>query len=233
MFTHIGKRKGIDYPCESMIDLMNENRVEKAVICCMLENIDNEYTRDSYRKFTERFIPCAVINPWLMDAEEELEKCFHDYGFYGVKFSATRYNFSADREGLLDPLFELCRKYRKFVIVHGIADLFSMPDKWAIMAERFPDVPLLLNHIGVATMGERAITLAKRIPNFYLSTAVAYAPLLEKAIRELNGEKIVFSSDSPYASMMEEIEKVEFCCKDEKTKNKLFCQNALKILNRE
>lgn len=231
MFTHIGHRKGMSFPAESMIETMDENRVDRAVICCTLENLDNEYVYQSYLKYPDRFIPCAVINPWDYGAEEELEKCFRDWGFYGVKFSATRFGFAGDREGLLGPLFELCRKYGKFVIVHGLSDLFSMPDKWRVMALKYPDVPLIINHTGVPTMCDRTIEIARTVPNVYLSTAVTFPPALEKAIRVLDGEKILFSSDSPYSLMAEEMEKIAFCCRDEKIREKIFCGNARKLLD--
>jgi predicted TIM-barrel fold metal-dependent hydrolase len=123
----------------------------------------------------------AVINPWDMQGEEELERCFSDYNFYGLKMNAIRFGYSADRHGILDPYFDICRKYRKCVVVHGQSDMFSIPDKWAEMARTYPDVPVVLFHIGVPMMVDHSCELAKEIPNFYLSTCGAYLPAIKTA----------------------------------------------------
>ena len=75
--------------------------------------------------------------------------------------NAIRFGYSADRYSLLAPYFELCRAYGKCVVVHGQSDMFSIPDKWAQMARSFPDVPVVLYHMGVPLMYERAMELAK------------------------------------------------------------------------
>ena len=230
MLAHIGVKKGEDYKVESLLEIMKEAKVDKCMICSQLETIDNEYIYDCTQRYPDKTIGFAVINPWDIDGEAELEKCFRDYNFYGLKMNAIRFGYSGDRHSVLDPFFDLCRKYKKCVVVHGQSDMFSIPDKWAEMAKTYPDVPVILYHIGVPMMYERACELARDIPNFYLSTCGSYVPVIKMAYEIAGPEKILYSSDAPFGDETQEIEKIKYVVKDEKDLEMILCGNAKKIL---
>ncbi|MDR1907889.1 MAG: amidohydrolase family protein [Holosporales bacterium] len=231
MLTHIGIRKGENYTFESLLELMDEARIDKSMICSQLETIDNNYIHECALKYPNRILGFAVINPWDMDGEEELERCFRDYNFYGLKMNALRFGYSADRHSVLDPYFDLCRKYHKCVVSHGQSDLFSIPDKWAEMAKAYPDVPLILFHIGIPLMAERCCQLAKEIPNFYLSTCGAYVPAIKTAYEVAGPEKILFSTDAPFGAPLQELAKVEYVCKNPVHLDMIMGGNAKRLLN--
>jgi predicted TIM-barrel fold metal-dependent hydrolase len=231
MLTHIGIRQGENYKIESLLELMDEARIDKSMICSQLETIDNTYIHDCTLKYPDRTLGFAVINPWDMDGEEELERCFRDYNFYGLKMNALRFGYSADRHSVLDPYFNLCRKYRKCVVSHGQSDLFSIPDKWAEMAKAYPDVPMILFHIGVPLMVERCCQLAKEIPNFYLSTCGSYVPAIKTAYEIAGPEKILFSTDAPFGAPLQELAKVEYVCKNPVHLDMIMGGNAKRLLN--
>lgn len=230
LFSHIGARKGEDYRVESLLELEDQAGVDKVMICSQLETINNEYIYDCTLRYPDRTLGFAVINPWDMDSEEMLERCYRDYHFYGVKMNPIRFGYSADRLSLLAPYFDLCSKYHKCVVVHGQSDMFSLPDKWAEMARAYPDVPVVLYHIGVPLMAERACELAKELPNFYLSTSGSYVPAIKTAYEIAGPEKLIFSSDAPFGNPAQEIEKVKYVCKDPAHLDMILCQNAKKLL---
>lgn len=230
MLTHIGVRKGEDYKVEALLELMDEAKIDTCMICSQLETIDNEYIFDCNKRYPNRTLGFAVINPWDMDGEEQLERCYRDYHFYGLKMNAIRFGYSADRHGVLDPYFDLCRKYRKCVVAHGQSDMFSIPDKWAEMAKTYPDVPVVLFHIGVPMMVERSCELARDIPNFYLSTCGAYVPAMKMAYEVAGPEKVLFSTDAPFGSPKQELDKLEFICKNPAHLDMMLGENAKHIL---
>lgn len=230
MLAHIGVKKGEDYKVESLLEIMEQTGVDRCMICSQLETVNNEYIHECCVKYPDRTIGFAVINPWDVDGEEQLERCFRDYHFYGLKLNAIRFGYSADRHSVLDPYFELCRKYHKCVVVHGQSDMFSIPDKWAEMAKAFPDVPVILYHIGVPMMYERACQLAKEIPNFYLSTCGAYVPVIRMAYEIAGPEKVLFSSDAPFGDEAQEIEKLRYICDNEEHLELMLGKNAKKLL---
>jgi len=230
MLAHIGVKKGEDYKVESLFEVMNSSGVDKCMICSQLETINNEYIHECCVKYPDKTIGFAVINPWDVDGEEQLERCFKEYGFYGLKLNAIRFGYSADRHSVMDPYFELCRKYHKCVVVHGQSDMFSIPDKWAEMAKAFPDVPVVLFHIGVPLMYERACELARDIPNFYLSTAGAYVPVIKMAYEIAGPEKILFSADAPFGDQIQEMSKIRHICSNPEHLTMMLGGNAQKML---
>lgn len=230
MLAHIGVKKGEDYKVESLFEIMNASGVDKCMICSQLETINNEYIHECCVKYPDKTIGFAVINPWDVDGEEQLERCFREYGFYGLKLNAIRFGYSADRHSVMDSYFELCRKYHKCVVVHGQSDMFSIPDKWAEMAKSFPDVPVVLFHIGVPLMYERACELARDIPNFYLSTAGAYVPVIKIAYEIAGPEKILFSSDAPFGDEIQEMSKIRHICSNPEHLAMMLGGNAQKML---
>ncbi len=230
LLTHIGIKKGENYKFESLLELMDEAGVDKAMICSQLETVDNDYIFECTQKYPDRTLGFAVINPWDIDGEEQLEKCFKDYGFYGLKLNAIRFGYSADRHSVLDPYFEICKKYNKIVVVHGMSDMFSIPDKWAEMARTFPEVPVVYFHIGVPWMYDRAIELACTIDNFYLSTCAAYVPVIKKAYELAGPKKVLFSSDAPFGDIKQEISKVKFVTKSKEHQEMMLGQNACELM---
>ena len=230
MLSHIGKRKGSICYVEEVLEMMENSGVDKGMICSQLETIDNEYIYDCCNKYPDKVFGFSVINPWDIDGEEELEKCFKDYNFYGVKLNAIRFGYSADRHGVLDPFFDLCKSYKKMAVVHNMADLFSIPEKWGEMAKTYPEVPILLYHMGVPMMTSSAIELAKKYDNIYLGSACSFAPALKKAYDTVGAEKIMLATDAPFVSMAQEIDKLKYIIKNEADLDKVLGGNAARVL---
>ena len=230
MLSHIGKRKGSVCYVQEVLDMMDRSGVDKCMICSQLETIDNEYIYDCCQNHPEKVFGFSVINPWDIDGEEELEKCFRDYGFYGVKLNAIRFGYSADRHSVLDPFFDLCRSYGKIAVVHNMSDLFSIPDKWGEIARVYPDVPILLYHMGVPYMVDSAIDLAYRYDNVFLGSACTFAPAIKKAYEKVGATKIMYASDAPFVSMEQEIDKIRYVVKSESDLELILGKNAQQLL---
>ena len=229
MLSHIGKRKGETTTVEELIDLMDEAGVDKAMTCSQLEHIDNEYIAEAQQRYPDRILGFAVINPWAMDGEMELEKCFSDYKFYGLKINALRFGFSIDRHSLMDPFFEICRKYNKAVVGHAMSDLFSLPAKWEEMARTFPEVNFVLAHIGIPLMVDDACKIAKRNKNVYLNTAVTFEPAVKQAIKIAGPEKVVLGTDAPYGSMVQHMDVIRRSVDDKDAQALILGENMRKI----
>ena len=133
--NHIGKRKGINFTAEEMIEWLDKAGVDACVVTSQVETINNDYVADMQKKYPDRIIGYAVVNPWEWEAEEELERCFRDLNLYGLKLNPVRHGFDLDRHEIVDPLFKICEKYNKPVLVHGQSDMFNMPGKFDEMAE--------------------------------------------------------------------------------------------------
>lgn len=89
--NHMGKRKGVDFPAESMIEWMDKAGVDACLVTSQVEAINNDYIAEMQLKFENRIFGYAVVNPWDYIAEEELERCFRDLNLYGLKLNPLRH----------------------------------------------------------------------------------------------------------------------------------------------
>lgn len=232
MLVNIGYKKGNTSACSAweLLAVMDQYGVSKSVAISQSEYIDNKSVYHAVRNCPERLIGIGMANPWDPGAEEELERCFCEYGFAGVKFNCLRFGLSAERHGLMDPLFSIVRTYHGFVIAHAMSDLFSIPNKWEDMAMRFPDVPVLMSHIGSPHMHEAAIRCCERTSNLYLITAGAFPRHIAEAYQILGPGRLFFASDGLYGSVAQELDTIEYIVKDDRDKAMILGGNAQSIL---
>jgi predicted TIM-barrel fold metal-dependent hydrolase len=115
-------------------------------------------------------------------------------------------------------------------VVHNMSDLFSIPDKWGEIARIYPDVPILLYHMGVPYMVDSAIELARKYDNVFLGSACSFAPAIKKAYDTIGASKIMLASDAPFVSMAQEIDKVKYVIKKDEELEQVLGGNAKRVL---
>jgi predicted TIM-barrel fold metal-dependent hydrolase len=95
-------------------------------------------------------------------------------------------------------LLELARELGLVVNIHSGSEI-SHPLAIGALARRFPDVTVLMDHMGYREWTSDAIEAARDNPNLYLGTTIAaFEPsVVERAIRELGPERIVYGSNWP------------------------------------
>ena len=117
-------------------------------------------------------------------------------GFVGLKLHPTVDNYPADTL-LLNPYLELARRQRVPVAIHsapGTAD----PDAIRRLAERFPEVPILLYHtyLGPVEGRRRAVKHVHAQPNLYLETSWCVVNQVLQFIDEVGPGRVLFGSDA-------------------------------------
>lgn len=225
----MGKRKGVDFPAESMIEWMDKAGVDACLVTSQVEAINNDYIAEMQLKFENRIFGYAVVNPWDYIAEEELERCFRDLNLYGLKLNPLRHGFALDRHSIVDPLFEICERYDKPILVHGQSDMFNMPGKFDEMAETFPNVKIILAHIGEPDAIDAAIRVVNRRENVYVDTAGIQLSTLKRAVNEIDPNKILMGTDAPWGDFNLSIELVEKATENEEIRQKILGKNAARL----
>ena len=227
--NHMGKRKGVDFAADSMIEWMDKAGVDACLVTSQVEAINNDYIAEMQLKFENRIFGYAVVNPWDYIAEEELERCFRDLNLYGLKLNPLRHGFALDRHSIVDPLFEICERYDKPILVHGQSDMFNMPGKFDEMAETFPNVKIILAHIGEPDAIDAAIRVVNRRENVYVDTAGIQLSTLKRAVNEIDPNKILMGTDAPWGDFNLSIELVEKATEDEEIRQKILGKNAARL----
>lgn len=208
--NHLGIRPGARQTGADLVAKIDAVGVDKAVMFPFVEgNFTNDPIKEAFDQFPDRLIPFCAVNPWQPDAADEVRRCVVDWGFKGLKLHPTINGFHLSDPALVDPLFKVADELGIAVIVHGASDLLNSPPEFDIMAKRFPNVQLLMAHMGFFWSVDQAIGFAKENPNLYLETSRAPIFEIQTAVRELGPEKVVWGTDSPFVDYEWEFKKME------------------------
>jgi predicted TIM-barrel fold metal-dependent hydrolase len=228
--NHLGSVRGRTRTAGELIDELDSTNVQRAVAFSVVENIDNDLVARAAAAHPDRLVPFAVINPWRDDAEDELRRCF-DLGFAGLKLHPVRHGYPLDRHSLVDPLLSLCAERAAPVIAFGGHDYFSTPDRFESLARAFPDLPLIMAHMGFVMERDAAHRACSRYPNIYLETSgVATLRYITGAVEKAGAGKVIFGSNSPHSDIAEALETVRAAVPDPADRRLVLGANLATLL---
>ena len=138
---------------ELLNQTMDEVGVDKAVIVQPIYYLfDNRYVADCLRRFPGRFAAIGLVDPKAPDAPDRLEKLVREDGFGGLRIHSSRLDHPSEWAAPdQDPLWRRSEELGTCFIVHGPAA--NLPHLEPIIG-RFPEVPVVLDHIGGAPTDE-------------------------------------------------------------------------------
>ena len=138
---------------ELLNQTMDEVGVDKAVIVQPIYYLfDNRYVADCLRRFPGRFAAIGLVDPKAPDAVDRLEKLVREDGFGGLRIHSSRLDHPSEWAAPdQDPLWRRSEELGTCFIVHGPAA--NLPHLEPIIG-RFPEVPVVLDHIGGAPTDE-------------------------------------------------------------------------------
>ena len=145
----------------------------------------------------EWFIPCAWLNPQFgEEAVQELETAVKEWGFRGLKLMPTHHNFRAVSQ-IPHLLLKKAEELGVPLTIHS-GTFYCYPLQIAVLADAFPKVPVIMDHMGYRYYVAEAIAAARRSPNIYLMTTAVMEPhWIRQAVRELGAERVVYGSNAP------------------------------------
>jgi predicted TIM-barrel fold metal-dependent hydrolase len=145
----------------------------------------------------ERFIPCAWLNPQFgEEAVRELDLAVNEWGFRGLKLMPTHHNFRAVSQ-VPYPLMQKAEELQVPLTIHS-GTFYCYPLQVSVLADAFPKVPVIMDHMGYRYYVAEAIAAARRSPNIYLMTSAVMEPhWIRQAVRELGAERILFGTNAP------------------------------------
>ncbi len=230
--NHAGIRYGAKQTGAELVAKLDAAEMDRAVIFPFVEgSFSNEPIREYAREFPDRLIPFCSVNPWDSDAAvEEARLRLGDEGFKGIKLHPTLHGYHLADHGMVDPIFEVAADHGVPVIVHGASDLYNSPLEFAEMARAFPEVPLLMAHMGTFWLFQQAIELAKELGNLYLETSRAPVFEIAEAVKALGPEKVIFGTDSPFVDYEWEVKKMERVAATDAAYDLVMGGNIAKIL---
>lgn len=203
---------GVSHPdYREVLEMLAAEDIRRAVAFPTFANApDNEGLARLAEAEPDTIIPFAWVNPHLGEsAVGEARRLLRSRGFRGLKFHPLLHAFFPNRP-LLDPFMRLAADEGVLALFHSGHGMQSLPWQIAEVAEAWPAVPVIMDHMGLQ-LGwvDDAIRLAERIPNLILgTTAMPFHLKIREAVNRVGSDRVVWGSDTPSIHPRVELQRV-------------------------
>ena len=227
--------KTLEYLVEDQIADMDKNGIMVRVLSSAEGYKNNEAVYEAAKRYPQRFIPCAIINPKDDDFLDKTKHALDDLGMKIVELDSLQHGYQPEKmEYRIVPILELCRERKTIVKIYSGSTYMAAPDEWSKYFKLFPDLQFVILHMGAGDFQYGCIELAKDFPNIYLETSVACEyPALKKCLREIDISRLLFGTNYPDYFSELEIMKFDYYHLDNDQKKKIFYENAIDLLKSE
>jgi predicted TIM-barrel fold metal-dependent hydrolase len=155
----------------------------------------------------------------------------------GIKIHPHAHAYEISQHG--EALFAFAAARKALVLTHS-GDPGSYPEHFLPFVDRYPEVNLILAHLGNSDDGSVARQVdaikAARQGNVWVDTSSArsmFSGLIEWAVEEIGHERILFGTDTPlYWSAMQKA-RIETADIGEEAKAAILYRNAARLLNED
>ena len=199
--------------------------------------VDDQYVADYVAARRDRLIGFLSLDPTQPDWEEELRFGHQQLGLRGIKLMPMYAGFRPD-EARIDSLWQYANQHRLPVLLHtGTTFVSQAPLEYTLprlldpVATRYPDLPMILAHLGHPYEGECVVTIRKH-PNLYADiSALHYRPWQFynslMLVQEYGvWDKVLFGTDYPFTT-------VDATLAGLRSLNQMLAGTALPRLNEE
>ena len=182
-------------------------------------NIPNEMVAAHIAKAPNRLLFFASVDPLQPDYMDELEKCHRQLGAVGVKL-APLYQDAHPQDPRYYDIYRYCVKHGLPILFHAGTSFisgtrldYSRPVHFDAVAGDFPDLKMVLAHLGHPWEGE-TIAVIRRHANVYADiSALYYRPWqfynsMRLLVEYGAQHKVLFGSDFPFTTTGDSLEKV-------------------------
>jgi len=228
---HIGPHPEYAYTAEKLVESMDEEGVDKAIVFSFVDAINNDYVANAAKKFSDRLIGFACINPMRERAREELMRSIEFLGLKGIKLHPSRHGYAPSNHRIVDPILKICAEFKIPIIIHGGDDLLTHPFEIEEMAKGFPEVTVIIAHAGFMWLCDQARMVAKRNNNILLDTAALIQGEITANVKEVGASKVVMGTDKPVGGSAQlALKMIELAVPNKQERNLIAGGNYAKLL---
>jgi predicted TIM-barrel fold metal-dependent hydrolase len=212
-----------------LLRIMGEFDIGRSVV----SSLPNELTLEAVREYPDKVSGLVRVNPYVEREVESIDEAIEEWGFKGIKLNPLFNSFLPDSE-VTHPVMEKARNLRVPVLIHSGHPPWSLPWSFERLAERFPDVTIVMAHMGHGHVVyiNAALDVAERKENISVDTAgMTLHSKIKEAVKRLGEDRVMYGSDMPLGHPAWEIPKVKVSGLNQKTLRKVLHENAIKIYN--
>ena len=230
----------LDGRISSLLASMDKAGIEISVLCCIATRPSQfEQILQWCKKISsDRIISFPSVHPGDPQAVEKINQVAKD-GFKGMKFHPYYQDFDLDSPQM-DPLYEALSANHLMVVMHTGFDIAfekidrAGPNRIVNILNRFPNMKLITTHMG-AWYDWDAVQKELIGKPVYMDISVSREFLGESRFRQMlldhPADYILFGTDSPWSDQSEEIEVIRRLNLPEQLMDKLFYENAKKLIS--
>jgi predicted TIM-barrel fold metal-dependent hydrolase len=218
------ERHGVDRICVSAIRRYVPDMAE-------IRELNDRVLR-AIRQWPDLYVGFVYVNPKHGKAALRAIDEAAGGGMAGIKLWTACYANDRDVSPIAEKAIELGwpvlqHAWKKWT---GNLPTESEPRHVARLAERYPDLKLVMAHIGGDW--EYGIKAVRHCPNVSVDTSgsIAHTGMLEMAIDELGAERVVWGTDMPGADLIYTLAKIEAAPIRARDKQRILCDNARRLL---
>lgn len=152
MMDDAGVDKAVVFPCPSEWSLPDPENYYNT----------NDYISHAQSRHPDRLIGFACVNPHYTGdpamgmpnlAVREARRCLAELGLRGLKLHPEQHCFTVDSlvgSELMEAVAELQQQTGRTIpiLCHGMTTLGAMPEHFAVLAARYPSIPIIIAHGG-------------------------------------------------------------------------------------
>lgn len=193
---------------------------------------------DDARKVAEQYPDIrfwAVLDPKIPDSYKQVESLLTHSYCKGIKIHPTDHGYEIREYG--DGIFAFAARHKAILMTHSGCQ-GSFPEDFISFANRYPNVSLILAHLGNSADGNlsRQVYALKRAKNrnVYIDTSSAKSinsGLIEWAVSEVGAERLLFGTDAPSYFSAYQKARIEYAEIDEEAKQAILFGNASQLLH--
>jgi len=236
---HIGKLNTFNIQGGMMDDfvrVMDKVGIAKAAIAPHLGlKLDvkrsNDYIAECMKKYPDRFIGMATINPNRpKEIIGELERCFDNLQCSVIKLHPDFFKAPMNR-----PDYQLIYDFAAERSLPILNHDWQSPDRLKELATIYPQIRFIQAHNAGNWDGhseDEYFVIAKDLPNVYVdicASPISYKSV-EKLVKKIGPDKIIFGSDAPFLNLAFGVGKVLFANITDQEKQMIFADNYLNFL---
>ena len=201
-YCTLGVDREFDLTEDALLAAMDAAQVERAVVAAVdrFLAVDNRVGNDMLLRVAathpDRFMPSCAANPWLGEnCLDELRRAL-GHGARMVVLHPAVQGYLANDE-LVWPVLELAVAERVPVYVHTGNPGSASPWQVVDLAERYPDLDLIMGHCGATDFWNDVVEAGKAAPNVYLEASMARPFLFSGYVAQVGANKGIMGSYAP------------------------------------
>ncbi|MBI2194433.1 MAG: amidohydrolase [Planctomycetes bacterium] len=175
----------------------------------------------------------VVLHPFQPKTFEQAERMLGVRGCVGIKIHPEEHLYPVREQGR--KLFEFAAGRRAIVLTHS-GEAHSMPEDLVDLANDFPEMALILAHLGCGHDGDpghqvRAIQKSRH-GNVYVDTSSAQSimpGLIEWAVKEIGADRLLYGTDTPLYFAPMQRARIDHAQLADEEKRQILCGNAERL----